>query len=371
MKNIIYKFLLSVSVSLILTNTCLPQEQPKILFLSPEPPENIFWGQVIKFLEAVAEDLDVNLEVVAAPVSSSYVLRRKAMQIISRKNKPDYILTGYWVGTTDSLFEAAKKTDTKFFLFNTGITPSERQLVGYPRGQYPNWIGHMQPNDSEAGHMLADILANRAREKQFSGKLGIAALAGSELNPVSIERLRGLQQYIDHNTDLELKQTLNTTWSRESAIKATEKILIDNPDVSIIWAVADALVLGGVEAIKQMNKQPGKDIILGGFNWSDEGLAAVKSGTSTATIGGHFMEAGWALIQVYDYHNGIDFTKDPGISSVTQMHAITAENLQAYTSRLGDKNWNKIDFKKFTKTHNPDLKKYDFSLEAILESLNE
>ena len=82
------------------------------------------------------------------------------------------------------------------------------------------------------------------------------------------------------------------------------------------------------------------------------------------------MEAGWALLLMHDYHFGYDFISDTGTEITTTMQALTEENINDYLRKFGDGNWNKIDFRRFSKKYNPHLSKYDFSLDAVLHSVD-
>lgn len=344
----------------------------KAAALIPDPPENLFWGNVMSFMNAVAEDLDIELEIVESLGASTYKLKRDGMKIINSPDKPDYIITGYWIGVTDKLLETAAKKDIGVFIFNTGISAAEQQRVGAPRQRHRHWIGHMMPDDVQAGYQLADILADTARELHpGKGKpiLKVAGLSGTADSSVAADRDLGLQQKVENDPQLEMTAALDTDWRYSTAGKATEELLSRYPDLSIVWTAADALALGAVDILKDKGLQPGVDVVTGGIDWSDDGIRAVKRGDMAATLGGHFMEGGWALILAYDYHNGIDFSEDLGTTIVTPMQAITGRNVDAYVEKIGDQNWRKIDFRQFSKTYNKSLDRYDFSLNTLLENI--
>lgn len=342
----------------------------EVTFLSPEPPGNAFWDEVISFMRAVAEDLGLQLTVKTTRQAGTYVVKRLGIRaVVDVRKKPDYVLTGYWHDATSYLLEETKNSDVRYFIFNNDITPSERETVGRPRGKYPNWIGHMSPDEVHAGYQLTDILIKTARSSGTSTVAGIAALGATETSIVSIDRLKGFNQRVKEEKKLR-SETINASWQRYEAQEAMSGILRKFPDINVIWTVADTFALDGIEMMKKQDLQPGKNIFVAGFDWSPEGLQAVKNGEMAATMDGHFMEGGWALIQLYDYHHGIDFKNDPGVESTTHMQAVTRNNVDNYFKRLGDRNWRKINFRKFSKTYNPELKKYDFSLDAILNSLN-
>jgi hypothetical protein len=48
------------------------------------------------------------------------------------------------------------------------------------------------------------------------------------------------------------------------------------------------------------------------------------------------------------------------------MQVITPNNVHHYREKFGDRDWEKIDFKVFSKGYSPNLKKYDFSLHVLL-----
>ena len=293
------------------------------------------------------------------------------MEIINSDQPPDYLVTGFWTSATLNLISAAQEKDIRIFIINTGITVREKLFVGTPRTKFKNWIGHMRPNDKRAGYTLADILINDAVEQHnnpATDSLKIAALFGDEFSSVGDDRKDGLLKRLQRDKTLQLTSTFETNWGRESATRTTSEILNIEPETTILWTASDALALGAIEVLKTRNKKPGRDVFVGSFDWTDDGIKAVKTGELSATMGGHFMEAGWALILLYDYHNDIDFTDDPGLSTVTTMHAITKNNVAEYLELIGNRNWNKINFRSFSKVHNPELERYSFSLQSILNS---
>ena len=363
-RSLVYQWiLLAVAISF---SSGVRSEELKITLLSPEPPTNLFWGQVIDFARAVAEDLDITLDVVCPSEpsnASSYVIKRSTAHIMEPDYKSNFILTPYW----DNRF--VSRPDFRVFLFNIDFTEEERGPVGHPREKYPNWIGHMHPDDTRGGSDLAEILVQNAKAGGKSNKQSIIALAGSIQSQVSEYRVEGLRQRIDGDRNLTLNHIYNTTWTRKNANDVLERALKSYPDTTIVWTVSDELALGGLQVLKASGKKPGQDVFVGSFDWSVEGLQAVKNGDIAASMGGHFMEAGWALVLLYDYHNKKDFKDDTGVEIVTSMEPVTKDNIDIFLQKFGKRNWNAIDFRKFTKTSNPALKSYDFSLDAILASM--
>ena len=122
--------------------------------------------------------------------------------------------------------------------------------------------------------------------------------------------------------------------------------------------------MGAMNAAISQGKTPGDDVFFGGCGWYTPALDMIREGTLTTSVGGHFMDGGWAMVLLHDYHHGKDFISDP---IETKMYSIDKRNVEKYSKTFVKQQWSKIDFKKFSKVHNPHLERYDFSLEAVLQ----
>ncbi len=81
------------------------------------------------------------------------------------------------------------------------------------------------------------------------------------------------------------------------------------------------------------------------------------------------MTGGWAMILLHDYHHSKDFKEEGTNLKMKIFDEINSSNVDAI-KKFGDKNWDKIDFTKFSKILNPKIKKYDFSLKSIFKQGN-
>lgn len=72
------------------------------------------------------------------------------------------------------------------------------------------------------------------------------------------------------------------------------------------------------------------------------------------------------MVMLHDYHNK---TVDGAmfVDVYFKMSPITFDNVDLFLSRLGDRNWDKIDFRQFSKTATA-RRRYDFSTRSILEA---
>ena len=96
-------------------------------------------------------------------------------------------------------------------------------------------------------------------------------------------------------------------------------------------------------------------------------MDAVKSGRLSALAGGHFILGAFAMVMIHDHHKGIDFAKDEGVALNASMFVLFgAKEVDQFLARYGEDRYDSIDFKRFSKVHNPRLKRYDFSFRQLL-----
>lgn len=346
------------------------QPAPKVTFFVPDPPgTSPFWEQTIKVMRAAAEDLNVDLHLVFSH-PNSYSIKRDGLAALNDMNKEGYFLTGYWTSTQYHL-QHAEKLGIRTFIFNSGVAPGERKEIGRPRGKHKYWIGQITPDDLQASYLQADMLIGKAKAagNAVDGKIHLIALGGwGSKNQIEEDRYSGLRKRIRENDAL-LQELILTGWSQDTAYSELLQKLKQNPDISVIWSASDTMALGAIKAAEELGRAPGKDIFIGGFDWSMDGIHAVNDGKMTLTLGSHFLEGAKALILVHDFHYGIDFVDEPGAETVTELEPITQDTAAKYLDILQKLNWREVDFKHFSKKYNSELKTYDLSLDAMLASM--
>lgn len=355
---------------LALTPIAFASQPIKVAVLIPSPPDkSVLWTAMAKSMEAAAHDLDINLKLLYSK-PNSYRLKRNGEKLLSQTDKPDYFITGFFPSVTHDHLQLAEHLKIKTFVVNTQLTREQLQEVGVPRGKYKHWIGYMPADDYEAGYNLADALINRLEKKAPSGTIRIASLGGNNDSSVDELRLKGLQARINQSKKAQLIEHKLAQWNRESAYKITLKLLKQYPQLDAIAAASDSMAMGAIDAIKESEKKPGTDILVAGIDWSPEAIDAVNSGELTATIGGHLMDGAYALVMIYDYHNGYDFHTADSKHHISSMHAISIENVARFKTLSRENSWESIDFTLLSKALNKDLQEYSFSTQQLLNSIN-
>ncbi|MDR0527229.1 MAG: substrate-binding domain-containing protein [Spirochaetaceae bacterium] len=119
---------------------------------------------------------------------------------------------------------------------------------------------------------------------QASGKTPVlAVLEGVPGSSSNIERMQGYQQVFETAGIVPVViQTAN--YNRDQGLSVTENILRGNPEINAIIAMNDEMALGAIAAVKSAGKIPGVDIVVAGFDATDDAKTAVANGEMLYTI---------------------------------------------------------------------------------------
>ncbi len=338
----------------------------KVLYVAPSGLNFQFHQDVSRFMLAVADDLDIKLDAISTMDADPIIAEQRVSNYIEKNGKPNYIISIIQRRITYQLLKLSSKRKIPYYTVNTDILKEEEKLIDKPRGKFRYWLGQMVPNDHSAGYQLASALITLAKQKPLVYKYSdnsyhMIGISGGRDSSVSFNRNQGLLKSLENNDDVILHQIQFSNWSDNYSFSVAPKLFKRFPHTKLVWTASDQLAAGVHRAI------PSKDVLIGGIDWSIEGLNAVKNGEIAATVGGHFMEAGWALLLLYDHFHGLDFSDEFGTRIDTEMSIVDKHNIDEFLN-IHKHGWSQFDFKHFSKVHNTSLKAYDFSLRALLEA---
>lgn len=118
-----------------------------------------------------------------------------------------------------------------------------------------------------ATEYLVSLIGEGAKVAELEGVPGASA---------TIDRGEGFHQVADEQLDVVSKQTAN--FNRSEGMTVMENMLQANADIQGVFAHNDEMALGALEAIN------GQEIVVVGFDATDDALAAIKEGKMAATV---------------------------------------------------------------------------------------
>ena len=152
--------------------------------------------------------------------------------------------------------------------FNIPVLTLDR---GASRGEVVSHIASDNVIGGEmAGHFIMEKVGEKAKVIQLEGIAGTSAAR---------ERGEGFMNAVD-SSDLELLASQPADFDRTKGLNVMENLLAANPDVEAVFAQNDEMALGALRAVQAS----GKDVMIVGFDGTDDGIAAVNRGLLGATV---------------------------------------------------------------------------------------
>jgi ABC-type sugar transport system substrate-binding protein len=346
-----------------------PAGAVSVVFLNPGKSDEAYWVAAAQSMQVAADSLGMQLEVQYAERDHLRVLDlARALVARARPQRPDYVVFSNDNATGGELLRIFDGSGVKCFMAFSRLSAAEEAQLGGPRQRFKGWIGALEPVAADAGYLTAKALIEHgrsARAHAADGKLHMLALAGDRSTPSSVRRNQGMLHAVAEAGDVVLDQMVYSAWKRDKAAEQAEWLYLRYPSARLVWSGSDQMAFGAMQALEKRGGTPGKSMWFSGVNTSEEALEAVKSGRFTALAGGHFMVGAWALVMLYDYHHGRDFS-DEGLQLERPMFVVfTPAMAQKFQDRFGQ-HYNSIDFRRFSKALNPKQLQYSFGFAQLL-----
>lgn len=135
-------------------------------------------------------------------------------------------------------------------------------------------ISHIASDNVAGGKLAGEFIV-----EQLGGKGNVVELEGIPGASAARDRGAGFNEAIGASDIVVVaKQTAN--FDRAEGLSVMENILQAQPEIDAVFAHNDEMALGALEAIKAS----GRDIIVVGFDATDDAKAAVAAGNMAATV---------------------------------------------------------------------------------------
>ncbi len=163
--------------------------------------------------------------------------------------------------------------------------------------------------------------AAEALAEALDGEGEIIVLQGVPGTSASRDRGDGFTDAIAEYDGIEVVASQTANFDRAEALDVTTNLLQSHPDVVGVFAENDEMALGAVQAL---GDRAGDDVLVAGFDGTDDGLAAVEAGSMVATIAQQPVELGRQAVEVMaKVLDGEDVDADVPVAVET----VTSENV--------------------------------------------
>lgn len=344
----------------------------KVGFIDPQDPP-AFWNLVDATMRAAAVELGIDVEIRSMERSRAKAIA-VARDLLSVSPPLDYLIVCNNLDIGGEIIKMADAAQVKMIFLNVDLDRKDWAEYGEPRTKYRNWLGSIVPDHEGAGYGIATAILTEAARIKTNRPLKVLALTGDADTPASVERVQGLKRAVGDMTKLlglnsvELADVRYLDWSAKTAQASVRQFLETGQRIDALWAANDPMALGGMAALREGGYKPGKDVLVGGLNWSQDAVKAVLDGQMVLTQGGHFLLGAWAMVVLRDHHDGRDFAEED-VRLQIPMGAIDLPVARRFPD-IGKTDWRQVDFTRFSKTRNPQLNRYEFTQDALLTQLS-
>jgi ribose transport system substrate-binding protein len=243
---------------------------PRIAFVM-KTANNPFFIEMQKGAEEEAKKLGVNLVVQAA---EREVDVEKQMQIVENLIQTKIAALCVTPSGSREIVPAINKANSANIPVVIVDTRVDAKALSDAKGTIATFIGS---DNYEGGKLAGERIA-----KQLGGKGKVAVLEGIPGHETGDSRLKGFRDAIKASPGIEIVASQTANWERDQGFNVFQNILQSHPEVQAVFACSDLMALGAVEAIAAA-KKTGQIIVIG-FDASDEARKAVLSGTMDATV---------------------------------------------------------------------------------------
>ncbi len=345
-------------------------EMPRVAFINPGYGDKGFWKDVSEAMHVAAHQF--GLKIVEFDSNRQWpLMAENASRVFAMDPPPDFIVASNEYQQGGRIILEANARKIPVFMMLNDLTDAQKSRLGHAGEKLPYWIATLTPDNRQAGYEIAQslVMADKKQHPDAQHRdICLLSLAGDRNTPASLARLDGLDQALAEFPQLKQKRRLYANWSYEEGYNRTASWLPEGC-LDAIWAANDDIAQGAIAALEDAGRVPGKDVMVGGLNWSAQGLKLVKAGKMTMTHGGHFLAGAWIMVMVNDYRHGIDLQKiGPDFSF--PMQAIMRDNVDMFEAHFARRDWDVFDFSTFLLSkRKSDDTSYHFDLAHLLGAI--
>jgi erythritol transport system substrate-binding protein len=189
----------------------------------------------------------------------------------------------------DQLFDSAIAAKASaIILDNAGADASIAAIKKAKAAGIPSFLIDREINAT--GVAAVQIVSNNYQGATLGAQAFVAAmgekgnyveLTGKESDTNAGIRSKGYHDVLDQYPDLKMVEQQSANWDQQQAFAKVESILQAHPDIKGVIAGNDTMAMGAIAALASAHRS---DVIVTGFDGSNDMRDAVKAGTAKATV---------------------------------------------------------------------------------------
>ncbi|WP_405123486.1 ABC transporter substrate-binding protein [Pseudomonas sp. M20] len=332
-----------------------------VLFLNPGSTQEAFWVSYSQFMQAAAEDLGIDLQILYSQRQPELTLAQ-ARLALQRPNRPEYLIFVNEQYVAPQILRLAENSGVKLFMVNAALTPDQQALVG----ERADRIGSLVPNDEEGGYLMMKELIRLHPSSTNAEPIEVLAFSGLKVTPSAQLRERGMQRALAEHPQIRLRQLVYSGWMQERAYEQAKQLFARYPKVSLVWSANDEMAFGAMRAYAETGKVPGKDALFSAINTSPAALQALVDGRLSALVGGHFTLGGWALVELHDVEQGVDLNRYGGRDRQIPLLQLIDKAHARQMLAMGASPDYGVNFRKLSAKGQPESYRYPFTLQTLM-----
>lgn len=343
---LLYLCWLGLSWGLLLLSPATLASDIKVVFVSPQPKMPGFWQDYEDVMQSAAKQLNIDLHIIRSAGTDRFGHIAKLQQVTEMASKPDYVITMPRETTARKMFALLQSSDIKFFITNTELPVIVQEEIGTPGQFFQNWVGHLRPDDAQAGELVAEQLYAVMQQNLAAEKYSILAITGARDVAAVFERNQGLRRFLKTEQNSRLLQFVFTDWRYKSTLEKVPLIARRYPNLNGVWCASDEIAAAVFDGYLRAAMP---DIpYLGAIDWSEEGLKRFQNGSLAVSVGGHFIEGGLILAAIRDHHDGIEFKTPYMMDQKLSMSVLNKDNYPLIEELVIAHNYDSLDFSKLS-----------------------
>jgi simple sugar transport system substrate-binding protein len=158
----------------------------------------------------------------------------------------------------------------------------DRKISIHDESLYAGYIGaDMIQEGREAAEFLLKKFANQNATVK---PIRIIELSGTEGSSAAIDRAKGFREVLEGNTEFEIIYSTSGDFLRSKGYELMSTLPIDFREIDVLFSHNDSMTLGALDAMKEKDINPGKDIVIVTIDAQQAAIDALKRGEVNCVV---------------------------------------------------------------------------------------